>query len=89
MLMLMLLVGCANTDKAVDHAGEWVTTNKPAWTLNVPPDCSNKDSNNDGKVSCTVILVKGDVEETIKLECPAGWLPQPIDNKCKLGGSGG
>lgn len=88
-LCLSLLAGCANSGKATDKANEWVEANKPGWSLSVPPDCLSADNDSNGMVSCTVVVLKDDQEDTIKLECPSNWLPQPINNRCKLGGSGG
>ena len=87
--LAFLLAGCANSGKATDKAVEWVADNKPGWELTVPPDCIKSDNDGNGMVSCAIMLKKGEQEDTIKLECPSKWMPQPINNKCKLGGSGG
>lgn len=72
-IVLMLLVSCANYDKAETLAGRYARVNYPGRQV-VNVMCQHADSDGDGYVSCNVAL-KTPAGEIIvpPLECSGGW----------------
>jgi len=80
-LSALMLAGCANTNKAEGYAGEYAADNFPAETVqNIK--CESGDSDNNGRVRCNISLKNGTVSHVENVECPSGWLWQPLKTTC-------
>ena len=76
LILCVLCVGCANTEKAEDSAKEYVRDLYPDATARTLCDTSDSDGN--GKVRCTIVLTPNDGSAHFSdaVECPSSWLPQ-------------
>lgn len=75
-LLLALAASCANTGRASDLAKEFVARNYPGQALNGEPSCEWHDSDDDGRLRCTVsVSPPGDPARTTvqTLDCPSYW----------------
>lgn len=83
LVLLLLVSACANSEKAEGLARKFAKQTYPGYQI-VASTCEVGDSDGDGRVRCN-LSVRKDADSEIKtdfIECPAGWLPQPLTTKC-------
>lgn len=80
-LSLVLLTGCANTDKAEDYAAEYAATNFKGQNVQ-SISCEKSDSDGNGRVRCNISIGPEGASQVEHVECPSRWRPQPLTTQC-------
>ncbi len=80
-LMLSLMMGCANSGKAERLAHDYAEEFHPN-ALVTAIRCERGDGDGDGRVRCNVGLRSSGLESVEYVECPSGWLWQPLKTTC-------
>lgn len=75
------LIGCANVDKANESLQKYAASMYPGFDVQYA-SCEPYDSDGNGRVRCNLSVARGDEIHVSDVECPSGWLWQPMTTQC-------
>ena len=77
----LLIAGCANQEKAERFANDYAAEFYEGQPVN-NVKCELGDSDNNGRVRCVLSLGAEPDLHVENIECPSGWLWQPLKTTC-------